>query len=67
MQDSVRRPVLTHLLRRLCRVALRVIVSSLIFMICLTVMSRYLGLPVPDPLELLDKFKDVSKLAEVLS
>lgn len=67
MQDSVRRPVLKSILRRVCRVALRVIVSSLIFMICLTVMSRYLGLPVPDPLELLDKFKDVSKLAEVLS
>jgi hypothetical protein len=31
------------------------------------VMSRYLGLPVPDPTELLDKFKNVSKLAEILS
>lgn len=54
-------------LRQLGRMALRVVITSLIFMVCLTVMSRYLGLPVPDPTELLDKFKNVSKLAEVLS
>ena len=57
---------MTHL-RRLCRVVLRVMIGGLIFMACLTVMSRYLGLPVPDPTELLDKFKDVSRLSEILS
>jgi hypothetical protein len=66
MQPNVRRLLLKSL-QRLCRMALRVMVGGLIFMICLTVMSRYLGLPVPDPTELLDKFKDVSKLAEILS
>ncbi len=54
-------------LRQLGRTALRVVITCLIFMVCLTVMSRYLGLPVPDPTELLDKFKNVSKLAEILS
>jgi hypothetical protein len=54
-------------LRQLGRTALRVVITCLIFMLSLTVMSRYLGLPVPDPTELLDKFKNVSKLAEILS
>lgn len=53
-------------LRYLGRIALRVIVGGLIFMACLTVMSS-LGLPVPGLHELLDKFKDVSRLAEILS
>jgi hypothetical protein len=66
MRQGTKRPALKPL-RRLFHAALRVMVGSLIFMICLTVMSRYLGLPVPDPTELLDKFKDVSKLAEILS
>jgi hypothetical protein len=54
-------------LRQLGRTALRVVVTCLIFMVCLRVMSRYLGLPVPDPVELLDKFKSVSRLGEILS
>jgi hypothetical protein len=66
MQHRMKRLVLKHL-GQLGRLLLRVMVGGLIFMACLTVMSRYLGLPVPDPIELLDKFKDVSKLAEILS
>lgn len=66
MQHKVRRFALTPL-GKLCRVALKLVLGGLIFMTCLTVMSRYLGLPVPDPLELIDKFKDVSRLAEILS
>jgi hypothetical protein len=54
-------------LRQLGRAAVRVIVTCLISAVCLTVMSRYLGLPVPDPVELLDKFKNVSRLADILS
>jgi hypothetical protein len=54
-------------LRQLGQTVLRVVVTCLIFAVCLTVMSRYLGLPVPDPIELLDKFKSVSKLSEILS
>jgi hypothetical protein len=66
MRHRIGRIFLTHL-RQLSRIALRVVITCLIFMTCLTVMSRYMGLPVPDPLELLDKFKDVSRLAEILS
>jgi hypothetical protein len=66
MQSKMSRLTWTPL-RHLCRMALRVILTGLIVMACLTVMSRYLGWPVPDPSELLDKFKDVSRLAEILS
>ena len=66
MQHRMRRLALVSL-RQLGRTALRVVITCLIFMTCLTVMSRYLGLPVPDPLELLDKVKNVSRLAEILS
>lgn len=66
MQHRMKRLALTHL-KRLGHAALRIMIGGLIFMACLTVMSRYLGLPVPDPIELLDKFKDVTRLAEILS
>lgn len=66
MQHRMKRQVATGL-GGPCRAMLRIMVGGLIFMLCLTLMSRYLGLPVPDPLELLDKFKDVTKLAEILS
>ena len=62
----MRRLVFTFL-RQLGQMALKVVITCLIFAVCLTVMSRYLGLPVPDPIELLDKFKDVSRLGEILS
>jgi hypothetical protein len=65
MQPKMNRLILTPL-RQLYRLALRIIIMGLIVMICLTVMSRVLGLPVPDPSELLDKFKNVSRLAEIL-
>lgn len=54
-------------LRCLFRSGLRVIITGLIFTTCLMVASRYLGLPVPSPSELLDKIKSVSELSEVLS
>ena len=66
MQPKMNRLVLTPL-RHLWRMVLRIIITGLIVMICLTVMSRVLGLPVPDPTELFDKFKNVSRLAEILS
>jgi hypothetical protein len=62
----MKRLALTQL-KWLGRAALRIMIGGLIFMACLAVMSRYLGLPVPDPIELLDKFKDVTRLAEILS
>ena len=66
MEQRMRRLFFTFL-RRLGRMTLKVIVTCLLFTISLAVMSRYLGLPVPDPVELLDKFKDVSRLGEILS
>lgn len=58
---------LSTCLRSLFRSGLRVIITCLIFTTCLMVASRYLGLPVPSPSELLDKIKSVSQLSEVLS
>jgi hypothetical protein len=55
------------LLRQLGRMALRALITGLVVITCLTVMSRVLGLPVPGPSELLDKFKNVTRLAEILS
>ena len=58
---------LSACLRCMFRSGLRVIITCLIFTTCFLVASRYLGLPVPSPAELLDKFKGVSQLSEVLS
>ena len=66
MQPRMSRLILTPL-RHLSRMALRIVITGLIVMACLTVMSRALGLPVPDPSELLDKFKNISRLSEILS
>ena len=53
-------------LRNFGRAALR-FTAGFVFIICLMLTLRSFGVPVPGPLELLDKFKDVSKLAETLS
>ena len=66
MQPKMGRLILMPL-RHLYRMSLRIIITGLIVMICLMVVSRALGLPVPGPSELLDKFKDVSRLSEILS
>jgi hypothetical protein len=66
MGQKVSRLLLTAL-RGLGRTALRVAITSLIFATCLWLMSLYLGLPVPSPSELLDRFKNVSRLADILS
>jgi hypothetical protein len=47
--------------------ALRVLITGLIVIVGLTVLSRALGLPMLSPSELLDKFKNVSRLGEILS
>ena len=54
-------------LHYLGRMALRVMITALIFTACLVVVSRFLGLPVPGLHELLDRFEGVSKLGKVLS
>lgn len=52
--------------RRFCRAALR-LAAGLALTICLMLALRLFGVPVPGPLELLDKFKSVTQLAETLS
>jgi hypothetical protein len=54
------------LMRRAGLMVARLVIACLIFVACLAAMN-YMGLPVPGPAELLDKFKGVSRLAEILS
>jgi hypothetical protein len=49
------------------RAALRALITVLIFAACLTATLSYLGLPVPDPYELLERIGSVSQLAKILS
>ena len=56
-----------HLARSLLRRALRLLVTVAVFAVCLAVALRLLGVPVPGPAELLEKFEGVSRLAEILS
>ncbi|HEV3468350.1 MAG TPA: hypothetical protein VG148_03455 [Pyrinomonadaceae bacterium] len=55
------------LVRRLWRAALRAAVTGLIFIVCFVAALRAMGVPVPSPAELLDRFEGVSRLAEILS
>lgn len=66
MRDRVIR-LLSTAARRLCRAALRVVLTGVIFALCLAAASAYLGLPVPGPQELLERFESVSQLADILS
>ena len=66
MRDRVIR-LLSTAARRLCRAALRAVVTGIVFVLCLAAASAYLGLPVPVPQELLEKFESVSQLADILS
>ena len=50
-----------------CRAALRAVVTVLIFATCLKATLSYLGLPLPDPYELLERIGSVSQLAKILS
>jgi hypothetical protein len=66
MQARMSRLIFTPL-RHLSRLLLRIIITGLVIMACLMLVSYALGLPVPVPSELLDKFKSVSGLSEILS
>jgi phosphate/sulfate permease len=66
MRDGMKRFISTTL-RQLCQTLLRVMLTGLVFAACAWALSLYLGLPVPSPSDLLEKFKDVSRLAEILS
>ena len=54
-------------LSKLCLAVLRAIVTGLVITTCAMVMLHYLGVPVPSPSELLDKFEGLTRLAKSLS
>jgi hypothetical protein len=60
------RAVVTSL-RTLFAAVLRAIVTSLVFAACAMVMLHYLGLPMPRPSDLLDKFEALGRLTRILS
>ncbi len=66
MRERVPR-LLSALGRRMLRTAARVLVTWLVFVVCLLAALRYMGVPVPGPGELLEQFESVSRLAEILS
>jgi hypothetical protein len=55
------------LVRFICRAALRVVITGLIFTTCLLVALAYLGVPLSDLYEVPGRFESVSRLAELLS
>ena len=54
------------IMRRVGLSFLRLVIACLIIAACWATMYS-VGLPVPGPAELLDKFKGVSRLADILS
>jgi hypothetical protein len=55
------------LARLACRAALRALITGLIFTTCLLFTLSYLGVPLPDPCELLEQIESVSQLTKILS
>jgi len=55
------------LVRFVCRAALRVVITGLVFTACLIGALAYLGVPLSDFYELPDRLESVSRLAELLS
>ena len=53
--------------RFVCRAALRTVLTGLVFMACLTAALSYMGVPLPDPFEMLEWLGSVTKLSEILS
>lgn len=45
----------------------RAVITSLVFATGVLIASYYLGVPIPSPYELIDKFDGVARLADVLS
>jgi hypothetical protein len=68
-KPSVRRlvRVAASFMRTLCLALLRAIITSVVFITCVMVMLHYLGVPVPGPSELLDKFEALGELSRILS
>lgn len=55
------------LARLALRAALRAVITVLIFLTCMTAALACLGVPLPSPSELLERFESVSQLAKILS
>ncbi|HEX8558999.1 MAG TPA: hypothetical protein VF668_12900 [Pyrinomonadaceae bacterium] len=59
--------LLAALARSVRRAALRAVITGLIFVACLLATLSYLGLPLPDAHDLLERFESVSQLSRALS
>ncbi len=59
--------LLLALARRVCRAALRALLTALVFMTCAAAALAYMGIPLPDADELLERFESISQLARILS
>lgn len=53
--------------RFICRAALRALLTGLIFTACLTAAASYLGLPLPNPHDMLEWLGSVAQLSKILS
>jgi hypothetical protein len=61
------RAVLAAVCRQVIQIVLKVLVSMLVFGVCLMVTLRFLGIPLPSPGQLLRSLEGVSELARILS
>jgi len=59
--------IVTEVLRQLFCILARVVIVGLLFITCLVLTLRYLGIPVPSPYDLLHDFEGLSKLSKILS
>ena len=59
--------VVSLFLGRLCLAVLRAIITVVVFITSAMVMLHFLGVPVPGPSELLDKFESLGRLTTILS
>jgi hypothetical protein len=68
-QSFLRGPVrfVATFLSDLCLAALRIVVTCVVFTTCMMVVLHYMGVPMPGPAELLDKFTDLDRLTSILS
>jgi hypothetical protein len=59
--------LLVSLVRHVCRAVLRAFITALVFLACTLAAFAYLGVPLPDADELLERFESISQLARILS
>lgn len=54
-------------IKQLCVAVIRAAVTGFVFTTCVVITLYYLGVPVPGPAELIDKFESLGRLADILS